>query len=119
MKAILADLLGLSVSTGMVAKTERIAAEALADPVEAVYEHLRAAAAAVPAHGIAIAAVAAWMNSRREGRRPSAMSRSPSYRWRSWLGGCGDDNSSPPARLPGGLPPPRTVLRETAGSCIA
>lgn len=41
-KAILADLLGLSVSTGMVRKAERAAAA----PVEAVYEHVRAAAAA-------------------------------------------------------------------------
>jgi transposase len=45
-KAILADLLGLSVSTGVVCKTERAAAEAIAAPVEAVAEHVRAAAAA-------------------------------------------------------------------------
>jgi transposase len=45
-RAILADLLGLSVSTGMVCKAERAAAEALAAPVEAVAEHVRAAAAA-------------------------------------------------------------------------
>jgi transposase len=45
-RAILADLLGLSVSTGMVCKTERRAAEALAAPVQEVYQHIRTAAAA-------------------------------------------------------------------------
>lgn len=45
-KAILADLLGLDVSTGMVCKTERAAAEAVAAPVEAVAEHVRTATAA-------------------------------------------------------------------------
>jgi transposase len=45
-RAILADLLGLDVSTGMVCKVERAAAEATAAPVEAVYEHVRTAAAA-------------------------------------------------------------------------
>jgi transposase len=45
-RALLADLLGLDVSTGMVCKTERAAAEAVAAPVEAVHEHVRTAAAA-------------------------------------------------------------------------
>jgi len=45
-RAILADLLGLDISTGMVCKAERHAAEALAAPVEAVYEHVRSAPAA-------------------------------------------------------------------------
>ncbi len=43
-RAILADLLGLSVSTGMVCKIERAAAEAVAAPVDEVYEHVRTAA---------------------------------------------------------------------------
>jgi transposase len=42
-QSVLGDLLGLSVSLGMVAKTERQAAEALADPVDAVYGHVRSA----------------------------------------------------------------------------
>ncbi len=41
-KALLDDLLGLTASTGMVCKTER----AVAEPVEAVYEHVRAAPSA-------------------------------------------------------------------------
>jgi transposase len=45
-RAILADLLGLDVSTGMVCKTERHAAAAVAAPAEAVSEHVRTAAAA-------------------------------------------------------------------------
>ena len=45
-QAILSDLLGLSASLGMVSKTERHAAEAVAAPVEAVCEHVRSAAAA-------------------------------------------------------------------------
>lgn len=45
-KALLDDLLGLAVSTGMVCKTERAAAEALAAPVDEVYEHVRSAPAA-------------------------------------------------------------------------
>ena len=45
-QAILSDLLGLSASLGMVSKTERHAAEAVAAPVEAAYEHIRSAAAA-------------------------------------------------------------------------
>jgi transposase len=45
-RAILADLLGLSVSTGMVCKTEHQAAEAVAAPVEEVYRHVRSAPAA-------------------------------------------------------------------------
>jgi transposase len=45
-RAILADLLGLTASTGMVCKTERQAAEALAAPVEEVYDHIRGVAAA-------------------------------------------------------------------------
>jgi transposase len=45
-RSLLADLLGLSISTGMVCKTERAGAEALAAPVEAVYEHVRRAPAA-------------------------------------------------------------------------
>jgi len=45
-RAILADLLGLTVSTGMVCKTERHAADAVAGPVDEAYEHVRTAAAA-------------------------------------------------------------------------
>ena len=45
-KALLADLLGLDVSTGMICKTERAAAEAVAAPVGAVHEHVRTTAAA-------------------------------------------------------------------------
>jgi len=45
-RALLADLLGLTVSTGMVCKTERHAAGAVAGPVDEVYEHVRTAAAA-------------------------------------------------------------------------
>jgi transposase len=45
-RALLADLLRLSVSTGMVCKTERHAAEAVAAPVEEVYSHVRSAPAA-------------------------------------------------------------------------
>ena len=41
----LADLLGVSVSSGMICKTERRAAEAIAAPVEEVYEHVRSAPA--------------------------------------------------------------------------
>lgn len=45
-QAILDDLLGLSASLGMVSKTERRAAEAVAGPVEAIHEHVRSARAA-------------------------------------------------------------------------
>jgi transposase len=45
-QALLSDLHGLTASLGMVPKTERAAAEAVAAPVEAVYEHVRTAAAA-------------------------------------------------------------------------
>jgi transposase len=45
-KALLDDLLGLAASTGMVCKTERAAAEAVAAPVDEVYEHVRSAPAA-------------------------------------------------------------------------
>jgi transposase len=45
-RAILTDLPGLSASTGMVCKTERHAAEAVAAPVEAVCDHVRSPAAA-------------------------------------------------------------------------
>jgi transposase len=45
-RALLDDLLGLSASTGMVCKTERAAAEAVAAPVDEVYEHVRSAPAA-------------------------------------------------------------------------
>jgi transposase len=45
-RALLGDLLGLSASTGMVCKTERQAAEAVAAPVDEVYEHVRSAPAA-------------------------------------------------------------------------
>lgn len=45
-RAILADLLGLSVSTGAICKAERQAAEALAAPAEEVDRHVRTAPAA-------------------------------------------------------------------------
>jgi transposase len=45
-QALLGDLLGLSASAGMVCKTERAAAEAVAAPVEEVYEHVRSSPAA-------------------------------------------------------------------------
>lgn len=45
-RSILADLLGLSISTGRVCKAERAAAEALAAPVDAVFEHVRSAVSA-------------------------------------------------------------------------
>lgn len=44
--AMLGDLLGLSISAGMICKAERIASEALATPVDAVYDHVRRAPAA-------------------------------------------------------------------------
>ena len=44
-RAVLADLPGLSVSTGAVCKTERQAAEAIAGPAEQVHRHVRSAAA--------------------------------------------------------------------------
>jgi len=45
-RAVLADLLGLAVSTGAVSKTERHASEAVAAPVEGVDRHVRTAPAA-------------------------------------------------------------------------
>jgi transposase len=45
-RAILADLLGFSVSTGMICKTERHASEAGAAPVDEVYRHVRTATVA-------------------------------------------------------------------------
>ena len=45
-QALLSDLLGLTASLGVVPKAERRASEALAEPVEAVYEHIRSAPAA-------------------------------------------------------------------------
>lgn len=45
-RALLADLLGLDVSVGMVSKVERHVAAAVAEPVDAVHEHVRTAAAA-------------------------------------------------------------------------
>ncbi len=45
-QSLLDDLLGLAVSTGMVCKTERAAAEAVAAPVDEVYDHVRSAPAA-------------------------------------------------------------------------
>jgi transposase len=45
-RALLADLLGLDVSTGMVCKLERQAAEAVAGPADEAYEHIRSARAA-------------------------------------------------------------------------
>jgi transposase len=44
-QAILSDLLGLSVSTGLVCKTERQTAEAIAEAVDQVHQHVRSAAA--------------------------------------------------------------------------
>ena len=44
--AMLKDLLGLSISAGMICKAERACAEALATPVDAVYDHVRNAPAA-------------------------------------------------------------------------
>jgi transposase len=43
---LLSDLLGLSISSGMVCKAQRIAAEALATPVEQIDNHVRSAPAA-------------------------------------------------------------------------
>jgi transposase len=45
-QALLSDLHGPTASLGMVPKTERAAAEAVAAPVEAIYEHVRTAPAA-------------------------------------------------------------------------
>ena len=45
-RAILADLLGLSVSTGMVCKTERQVSEAIAGPVEQTHQQVRSARSA-------------------------------------------------------------------------
>jgi transposase len=50
-QALLSDLPGLAISTGMVCKTERHAAEAVSAPVEAVYQHVRTAAAGVDETG--------------------------------------------------------------------
>ncbi|MBX6311972.1 MAG: IS66 family transposase [Isosphaeraceae bacterium] len=61
-QAILADLLGLTVSTGMVCKTERQAAEAIAAPVEEVYQHVRdAAVAGVDETGWGVQKLGAWV----------------------------------------------------------
>ena len=45
-RSLLDDLLGLAISAGMVCKTERAAAEAVAAPVDQVDEHIRSAPAA-------------------------------------------------------------------------
>jgi transposase len=44
--AMLRDLLGLRISSGMICKAERACSEALATPVEAVYDHVKDARAA-------------------------------------------------------------------------
>ena len=53
-QALLDDLLGLSASTGMVCKSERADAEAVAAPVDGVYEHVRS----VPVAGVDVVEVA-------------------------------------------------------------
>ncbi|WP_435011634.1 IS66 family transposase [Tundrisphaera lichenicola] len=44
--AMLADLLGISISTWMICKAERACAEALAEPARTIFDHVKAAPAA-------------------------------------------------------------------------